>query len=135
MYSSITQRKHHSKHSSCVSNVSKFENSSDLIDDIDQANLVIQSLRAQLHEIKYNYDQHIDLLQQDTKLQQQEHQAHIDNFTEECQYYNTYVKNLHLVLYQFLYEDACTQHMGTSYLPDLYTYMICVQKCKQLLGK
>lgn len=135
MYSSITQRKHHSKHSSCVSNVSKFENSSDLIDDIDQANLVIQSLRAQLHEIKYNYDQHIDLLQQDTKLQQQEHQAHIDNFTEECQYYNTYVKNLHLVLYQFLFEDVCTQHMVTSYLPDLYTYMICVQKCKQLLGK
>lgn len=107
----------------------------DFINDIDQANLIILSLKSQLHEMKYNYDKHIDLLVQDMKLQQEEHKIHIDNYSSDCDYYNTYVKNVHRVLYRYLYEDMCSTHVETSYLSDLYKYMICVHKCRQLLGK
>ncbi|KAI5696882.1 hypothetical protein M8J76_000205 [Diaphorina citri] len=106
----------------------------DFINDIDQANLIILSLKSQLHEMKYNYDKHIDLLVQDMKLQQEEHKIHIDNYSSDCDYYNTYVKNVHRVLYRYLYEDMCSTHVETSYLSDLYKYMICVHKCRQLLG-
>uniref|UniRef100_A0A8D8X0A7 Uncharacterized protein n=1 Tax=Cacopsylla melanoneura TaxID=428564 RepID=A0A8D8X0A7_9HEMI len=104
------------------------------ISDIDQANLIIQSLKSELNEVKYNYDAHIDLLVQDIRLQRDEHKAHLDNYSEDCDYYNTYVKNLHRVLYKYLYEDMCSQQTDASYLGELCKYAVCVQKCRQLLG-
>lgn len=124
--SKYSSNKNHSKTS--IEPVSEF------ITDIDQANLIIQSLKSQVHELKYNYDKHVDLLVQDMKLQRQEHKSHLDSYSDDCAYYNTYVKNLHVVLYKFLYEDMNSQHMDTSYLGDLYKYAVCVHKCKQLLG-
>ncbi|KAL1452167.1 hypothetical protein WDU94_006469 [Cyamophila willieti] len=112
----------------------QFIDDTNFISDIEQANLIVQSLKSQLNEIKYNYDAHIDLLVQDIRLQRDEHKAHLENYSEDCEYYNTYVKNLHRVLYKYLYEDMCSQQMDTNYLGELYKYALCVHKCRQLLG-